>query len=136
MSSLEFALSLQNADWEEELIHTVLESDEKGYQWKMLYRPHGTKARMQNRGGWHYATVKGDQFMYNGSPTTLRRFATTVAQSSRSAQVTCGSSVRRMRSGWLLRVCADHRGQGSNGRPGQSRTDLPTDSGLWSLVAS
>jgi len=76
---------LMNADWKEELIQTGPAPDAKGYQWKSLYMPHGTQVRMQYRGEWHYATVEGDQLMYDGTATTPGKFANTVAQSSRSA---------------------------------------------------
>lgn len=75
---------LSNADWKPELLQQPSSSG-RGYQWKSVFLPDDTELRMQYRGEWHYASVEGDQLLYDGSPTTPGRMANTVTNSSRNA---------------------------------------------------
>jgi hypothetical protein len=47
----------------------------RGYQWKSLFLPDGTRLRMQYQGDHEYAMVEGDRLIYQGRPVSPNRFA-------------------------------------------------------------
>ena len=53
--------------------------EERGYQWKELLLPSGTKLRLRHHGIWHYADVEGDQIIYQGESVTPRSWALLVS---------------------------------------------------------
>lgn len=73
---------LDNASWKPELLK---ESITRGYQWKSLFLPDGTKIRMQYKGAYFYAKVEGDEIIYDGKPISPGSLANTIAGSSRNA---------------------------------------------------
>ena len=75
---------LNNAGWKPELVSRP-NPDSRGYSWKSLFLPHGTEIRMRYKGEYHYATVNGDEVLYEGNPVTPAVLANTITQSSRNA---------------------------------------------------
>jgi len=69
---------LDNASWKEELIPDV-RPQFRGYQWKSILLPPGTKVRMKYKGTVHHAEVNDDDLVWNGKKTTPSDFANTVA---------------------------------------------------------
>jgi hypothetical protein len=51
----------------------------RGYQWKSLLLPPGTKVRMPYKGDVYHASVDGDDFMYQGKKVSPSEFANKVA---------------------------------------------------------
>src|SRR3954470_19239789 len=45
----------------------------RGYQWKSLFLPEGTALRMQYRGEYHYAEVRGDAIIHDGMKMSPRK---------------------------------------------------------------
>jgi hypothetical protein len=80
---------------------------ERGYQWKRLFLPEGTRLRMHYTGLWFYADVVADQLMYRGDPVSPRQLTIAVAGDGRNAwrdlwvrrpgekQWTCAERLRR-----------------------------------------
>ena len=73
---------MQNASLKPELLSL---STSRGYQWKSLFLPDSTEIRMQYKGAYSYANVKGDELIYNGKPTSPSTLANTIAGGSRNA---------------------------------------------------
>ncbi|QGZ42642.1 hypothetical protein IP92_04855 [Pseudoduganella flava] len=46
----------------------------RGYHWKELFLPHGTRLRLYLRGPDDYAQVVGDQLLFQGEPTSPNQF--------------------------------------------------------------
>ena len=57
----------------------------RGYQWKMLFLPTGTRVRMQYDETWHSAEVVGDDLMYQGRPVSPHQLTQEVAGDGRNA---------------------------------------------------
>ena len=57
----------------------------RGYQWKILFLPEGTRVRMQHDETWHSAEVMGDDLMYRGRPVSPHRLTLEVAGDGRNA---------------------------------------------------
>lgn len=73
---------MDNAAWKPELLE---KTNARGYQWKSLFLPSGTQIRMQYKGSYFYATVEGDELIYDGESTSPANFANKITQSSRNA---------------------------------------------------
>jgi len=58
--------------------------EERGYQWKNLLLPNGSKLRLRHGGMWHYAEVEHDQIIYQGETVTPRPWALLVTRSVRN----------------------------------------------------
>lgn len=58
---------------------------DRGYQWKDLFLPHGTRLRIQHRGLCYYAQVEGDLLMADGKIVTPSAWAAEVCGSVRNA---------------------------------------------------
>jgi len=65
----------------------------RGYQWKKLFLPAGTRVRMQCGAEWHYADVVGDLLLYGACPLSPHQLAIAIAGPGRNA----------WRELWLLR---------------------------------
>ena len=57
----------------------------RGYQWKQLFLPEGTRIRIQVRGCWHTADIIGDELVYKGDPISPHQMAKQVAGDGRNA---------------------------------------------------
>ncbi len=57
----------------------------RGYQWKSLFLPAGTRLRVHNAGHVHYAEVVGEQLMYACRSTTPRQFTIAALGPGRNA---------------------------------------------------
>ena len=57
----------------------------RGYQWKTLFLPDGTRLRMQYRGDHEYAIVEGDSLIYRGRATSPNQFANAFGSGVRNA---------------------------------------------------
>ncbi|MES2299313.1 MAG: hypothetical protein V4582_19895 [Pseudomonadota bacterium] len=57
----------------------------RGYQWKSLFLPEGTRIRMCYKLKWAYADVVGDQLIYQGRPMSPAQFTNGVAGCVRNA---------------------------------------------------
>jgi hypothetical protein len=75
---------LLHADCDPNLLCEV-KVDDRGYQWKDLFLPHGTQIRMQYKGKFHYAKVEGDDIFYEGKSISPGSLANTIAGTSRNA---------------------------------------------------
>jgi hypothetical protein len=73
---------MDNASWKPELLE---KTDALGYQWKNLFLPSGTQIRMQYKGRYFYAVVKGDDLIHDGKSTSPANFANNITQTSRNA---------------------------------------------------
>jgi hypothetical protein len=58
---------------------------ERGYQWKRVFLPDGTRVRMQSDGEWSYADVIGDELMYRGRTVSPRQLTIAIAGNGRNA---------------------------------------------------
>ena len=57
----------------------------RGYQWKLLFLPEGTLARMHHAERWHLAKVVGDELIYQGEAVSPHQMAQEVAGDGRNA---------------------------------------------------
>jgi hypothetical protein len=60
-------------------------SEERGYQWKELLLPNGTKLRFRHHGVFHYANVEDDQIIYQGKSVTPHSWALLVSGTTHNA---------------------------------------------------
>lgn len=58
---------------------------DRGYQWKRLFLPDGTRLRMHHGDCWFYADVIADQLIYQGRPVSPRQLTIAVAGDGRNA---------------------------------------------------
>lgn len=58
---------------------------QRGYQWKSLFLPDGTRLRMQYQGDHEYAMVEGDRLIYQGRPVSPNQFANSFGGGVRNA---------------------------------------------------
>jgi hypothetical protein len=57
----------------------------RGYQWKRLFLPAGTRLRMHYAGSWFYAEVLEDQLIYRGRAVSPRQLTIEIAGDGRNA---------------------------------------------------
>ena len=57
----------------------------RGYQWKLLFLPEGTLARMHHAERWHVAQVVGDELIYQGEAVSPHQLTQEVAGDGRNA---------------------------------------------------
>ncbi|TFW29670.1 hypothetical protein E4L96_01260 [Massilia arenosa] len=57
----------------------------RGYLWKNLFLPDGTRLRTEVAGTVWYATVQGDRLICDNEPTSPHRFANRFGQAGRNA---------------------------------------------------
>jgi hypothetical protein len=72
---------LDNASWKPEFI----DKKRRGYRWKSLFLPDGTKVRMRYRSQYFYAEIVGDDFIWKGTASSPSQFANGVTSTSRNA---------------------------------------------------
>lgn len=80
---------IDNASWKQEdllpEIFQVPPRHQRGYIWKEVFLPHGTRLRMRYKRQDHYAKVEGDEILYQGEPVSPSEFAFRVTKTSRNA---------------------------------------------------
>lgn len=78
---------MENASWKQDAL--MPETLGRGYTWKHkdshLFLPHGTEIRMRYKDQTYYATVEGDEIIYEGKTHSPASLANAVAGSSRNA---------------------------------------------------
>lgn len=57
----------------------------RGFQWKQVFLPEGTRIRMRVRDCWHTANIIGDELVYKGDAMSPHQLAKQVAGDGRSA---------------------------------------------------
>ena len=57
----------------------------RGYRWKLIFLPEGTRLRMDSDGRAHYACVEGDQIIFRGVSVSPRGMTLAVAGDGRNA---------------------------------------------------
>lgn len=57
----------------------------RGYQWKSLFLPAGTRLRMSFAGKSHYAHVEGDEIIFDGESLSPAQIANRIAGGTRNA---------------------------------------------------
>lgn len=57
----------------------------RGYQWKQLFLPEGTRIRLRVRDCWHTAAIVGDELIYKGDAISPHQLAKQVAGEGRNA---------------------------------------------------
>ncbi|MRW87193.1 hypothetical protein GJ698_24290 [Pseudoduganella sp. FT26W] len=57
----------------------------RGYQWKQLFLPEGTRLRMRFNERWYTAAIAGDNLVYNGKSVSPNQMAVKVAGDGRNA---------------------------------------------------
>jgi len=75
---------MENAEWKEDLIPSKREP-QRGYRWKTLFLPEGTKVRMRYKGQYYYGEVIGDELHVDGKPTSPAEFTLKITKTSRNA---------------------------------------------------
>lgn len=60
-------------------------AEARGYQWKRLFLPAGSRLRMQYAGEWFYAEVRGDDLFFDGQPVSPRGMTQMIAGDGRNA---------------------------------------------------
>lgn len=58
---------------------------QKGYQWKTMFLPTGTRLKTSVRGRTFYAVVEGDQILYEGKSVSPHEFANLFGVEGRNA---------------------------------------------------
>ena len=58
---------------------------ERGYQWKALFLPHGTRLRIRHKGVCHFAQIEGDLLIAEGRIVSPRAWTMQVCGSVRNA---------------------------------------------------
>lgn len=76
---------IDNASWKQEDLMPEIFTDDKGYSWKNVFLPHGTKIRMKYKGNYYYAQVEADDVIFEEEVVSPSEFANKVANSSRNA---------------------------------------------------
>ncbi len=86
---------MSNAEWKvNDLMPEVATVRHLGYHWKPLLLPPATKVRMRYKGETRYASVIGDDFVYEGESMSPSEFANRVAN---------GTSRNAWRDLWIKR---------------------------------
>jgi hypothetical protein len=57
----------------------------RGYQWKDLFLPDGTRLRVRHNGLAYHAQIEGDQMVYEGKPTSPSAWCALICGSVRNA---------------------------------------------------
>ncbi|WP_229262385.1 hypothetical protein [Duganella guangzhouensis] len=57
----------------------------RGYQWKQLFLPEGSRLRMRNNDSWYTASIINDDLVYNGDAVSPNQMAKQVAGDGRNA---------------------------------------------------
>jgi hypothetical protein len=76
---------LQNADMKKGDLLQQPKASSRGFIWKELFLPQGTEIRMTYKGTIYRANVVGDDFVYDGKPTSPGAMVNTVSGTSRNA---------------------------------------------------
>jgi hypothetical protein len=81
---------MENASWKQETLlpETLARkaSDlQRGYHWKQIFLPSGTKARFIYKGRTYLADVKADGFHYDSQVWSPSAFVNTITKTSRNA---------------------------------------------------
>lgn len=76
---------MENATWKQADLMPEIAARGDGFRWKEVYLPADTRLRMRYKGQYHYATVEGDQVVYQSQPTTPSDFANKVTGTARNA---------------------------------------------------
>lgn len=84
---IEAAISywMDNASWKQDDLIPSRRETQRGYRWKTLFLPDGTKVRMRYRGQYHYAEVIGDELLVDGKPLSPAEFTHKVTNTNRNA---------------------------------------------------
>ena len=70
---------IDNASWKQEDLMPELATKDKGFNWKNVFMPHGTRIRMKYSGDYYYAQVNGDYFEYENEVLSPNEFAKKVS---------------------------------------------------------
>lgn len=76
---------IDNASWKQDDLIPSRREPQRGYRWKTLFLPAGTKLRMRYKGQYHYAEIVGDELHADGKPTSPAEFTLKVTNTSRNA---------------------------------------------------
>lgn len=57
----------------------------RGYQWKTLFLPSGTRVRMHYQDKFHYAQVEGDDLVFEGRSTSPAQMTNAISGNTRNA---------------------------------------------------
>lgn len=77
---------LDNATWKQDvLMPKTVHNTDKGYHWKTIFLPHGTKLRMKYKNEWHYAEILGDKVVFGGEESSPSAFVNKATGTSRNA---------------------------------------------------
>jgi hypothetical protein len=118
--SLEQAITLAISQWQashSEAAHMSGGSaDGRGYQWKSLFLPEGTRVRMLYGGDAYYACVSGDHLIYQGRKVTPRQFVMSISGNVRNAWRELMIRFPDQRNWRRASVCRDQQAQ-ENAQP-------------------
>ncbi len=76
---------IDNASWKQEDLMPEIFTKDRGYRWKRVFLPHGTRIRMRYKGKYYYAQVQEDEIIYEGRAISPSELANNVTNSSRNA---------------------------------------------------
>ncbi len=76
---------VDNLTWKQEDLKLGISTENKGYMWKSLFLPHGTKLRMKYKGQYSYSQIISDELIFDDSVLSPSEFASKVAGSNRNA---------------------------------------------------
>ncbi len=76
---------VDNLTWKQEDLKLGISTENKGYTWKSLFLPHGTKLRMKYKGQYSYSQIISDELIFDDSVLSPSEFASKVAGSNRNA---------------------------------------------------
>ena len=74
---------IDNAGWKHDDL--LVRNETRGYQWKNVFLPSGTRIRVPYKGQYFYAEVQGDRFLYEDEQTSPGALANKVTGTSRNA---------------------------------------------------
>jgi hypothetical protein len=66
---------MENVSWKKDDMYPEVSRSERGYTWKPVFLPHGTKIRMKYKRTMHYAAINGDEFIYQEQSMSPSEFA-------------------------------------------------------------
>lgn len=73
---------MENVSWKKDDMYPGVSQSERGYSWKNVFMPHGTKIRMKYKGVMHYGAINGDELFYQDISISPSEFANKVAGGS------------------------------------------------------
>ena len=76
---------LDNLEWKSDADLPILRKDGRGYRWKALFLPAGTRLRMRYAGEYHYAEVIDDKIIFQDRPVSPSEFTFAVTKTARNA---------------------------------------------------